>query len=186
MSKASSRSPQRKPESHRTAARVLASRPVSRRQFCTCRCHTGYSRAHFGVKCTCKGGEGFMAKPNEQVFHIRISRRVLTWLEGTGAWYVCNDPEHHDYQEAVAKVYRAVGRKDGSVTVEVNRQEALELAERGDDLVVASGDGASSMVMGMGDPDQVDALADMNAGRALVKQVHWKLSEADGTLRVER
>lgn len=176
--------PKEKRESHRVAAQMLAKLPVTKIP-CTCRCHNGHTRAHPDEKCTCRGGQGFMAQPAEQIFLIRVSRRVLFFLSGTQAYCAIEYPEDPNHQPWMARLFAAPTRTDGAKVVEVNRQEALELAERGDDLAVSAGDGASDMSMGVGDFSQADSLADLNAGRALVAQVHRKLAEADGTLRVK-
>lgn len=113
-----------------------------------------------------------MAMPTEQTYKIRLSRRVLFFLEGTGAWAVRDDPDDPDYVDVIVRALFAPRRKDGSAVVICTDAEAVELMVRGDDLAVSAGDGASDMGMGVGDPDQADSLADLNAGRALVEQVH--------------
>jgi hypothetical protein len=112
------------------------------------------------------------------MYKIRVSQRVLFFLEGTQAWAVRKDPSNVDYVEVVVLAMNGNRRKDGSVVIDVTAEEALELAYRGDDLAVSSADGASYTGMGIGSYEQVDALADMNAGRALTEQV-WRVVPND-------
>lgn len=100
---------------------------------------------------------------------VRVSARVISDLEGSDAWYAARgnkeklEREHPDDVSLMRKVQQAPGRKDGSCTVELDDGELAALRLRGDWLCDKSRDG-------MSDRD-TDALADYNAGAALMRQI---------------
>jgi hypothetical protein len=97
---------------------------------------------------------------------VRVSRRVISDLEGSQAWYEVDIPfsrEHPDDLSLIRKIRAAPSRKDGSCTVDLTEGELNALYMRADWLMDKSRDGIS-----FGDRD---ALADYNAGRGLANQI---------------
>src|SRR3954468_2113887 len=114
---------------------------------------------------------------------IRVTHRVLDWLSGTGAWQrmesAARKPGHTLVDlDAAARtesdglfwlaLFRAPRRKDGSRTVELDRDAALDLREWADYCAVANADEAG--------PEDTDALAELNAARGLMRQIDRKLA----------
>jgi hypothetical protein len=97
---------------------------------------------------------------------LRLSRPVLRYLEGGSLWAAPDDLEHHGYGEAgrsmQAKVVAARHRSDGSVSVELTADEAVELADLADSMADASSGDAGW------DPS---ARGDLNAARALLRHL---------------
>jgi hypothetical protein len=98
---------------------------------------------------------------------IVIPRRVLAHIEGTSLGQDHGDVEHHGYGRAgmglIEEIHRARVRKDGSVSVYLDRVQCDILLELADDLVGAAGDDAG--------PDDPGATADLNAGRAMIRRL---------------
>lgn len=96
---------------------------------------------------------------------IRLSARVLSYLEGSGPYqgqtYSANETLEAAAQSMVAKIKEASQRKDGSRTVDLTETEQEVLLDYGTSLIESSRDELFN-------PDN---RADYNAGRALVRQI---------------
>jgi hypothetical protein len=92
---------------------------------------------------------------------VRISRRFLLYLSGTGAWNKReDDPELYD---VLVKVKAAPEAKDHSTTLPLDDAERAVLYHYADYFANACGDAAG--------PDDMDSLADLNAARAAMRQL---------------
>lgn len=99
---------------------------------------------------------------------VRISARVLSYLSGSGLfqWRPGDDVPHGDGpagDRLVAKVRAARCRSDESVRVDLDEAEMSVLWDSADYMACAASDDAGF--------DNPDALADLNAARALVRQI---------------
>ncbi len=100
---------------------------------------------------------------DEAVASVRVSARVIAHLSGSQAWQNPDSRVDALSESLMAVVKSANPRKDGSVTVKLT--EAQRSALR---------DYAEVMAMGAADhvvPGETDALAELNAARALVVQI---------------
>jgi hypothetical protein len=97
---------------------------------------------------------------------VRITETVSDWLSGTQLFQAPDDIDKHGYGEGgrslVAKWHAAKSRKDGSITVELDRYELGALTDYAEAMYGSSRDDARW------DPK---SRGDMNAAAALLRQV---------------
>jgi hypothetical protein len=106
---------------------------------------------------------------------IRITRPIISHLEGTHAWQCPDDTDYSDPLEIglMDKVKTATARKDGSVTVDLNADECAVLAE----YVEVQAIGAKDNIVPPRDlrlwPDlaQMNTVGEYNACQALLRQI---------------
>ncbi|ATN87822.1 hypothetical protein SEA_BIGSWOLE_153 [Mycobacterium phage Bigswole] len=104
---------------------------------------------------------------------VRISRRVIGHLEGSDAWQsgqraVASGHENQSTVDMMEAIKAASRRKDGSVTVDLDDDQRATLYEYADVMAI----GARDNVTPPGDPyGDNDALSDLNAARALMRQL---------------
>ncbi|QAY12332.1 hypothetical protein SEA_FOXTROTP1_150 [Mycobacterium phage FoxtrotP1] len=104
---------------------------------------------------------------------VRISRRVIGHLEGSDAWQsgqraVASGHERQSTADMMEAIKAAPRRKDGSVTVDLDDEQRAALYEYADVMAIAAADNVTAP----GDPyGDNDALADLNAARALMRQL---------------
>lgn len=101
---------------------------------------------------------------------VRISRRVIGHLEGSDAWQsgqraVDSGYERQSTVDMTEAIKTARPRKDGSVTVRLNAEQRTTLHRM-------------AYVMAVGAAENIgaydEALADLNAARALMRQLNKK------------
>lgn len=96
----------------------------------------------------------------DRVTSVRISARVLRYLQGTQAW---EQPEKDPEAGAVMdKIKAAPSRKDDSVTVKLDLADREILCDYAEWLADAASSDAGW---------DKDALADLNSGRALARKL---------------
>lgn len=96
----------------------------------------------------------------DRVTSVRITARVLRYLEGTQAW---EEPEKDpDAGDVMDKIKVATPRKDGSVTVALELFDRQVLCDYAEWLADAASSDAGW---------DKDALGDLNAGRALARKL---------------
>lgn len=104
---------------------------------------------------------------------IRVTERAQVFLSGTGVWQALQfgAPQHPNEHPATVEMMRKIRdadstRKDRSVLVDLDRTEAEHLL----DFAEAMADSASFDA-----GYDADARADLNSGRALVRQIRKEL-----------
>lgn len=107
---------------------------------------------------------------------VRVSRPILRYLDGSSLFQ--QGQEDHGYGEAGnrlrAKLGTALGHKDGSVVVDIDREEAAVLDDYAETLYLAATDDASGH--SFGDAHARAGLAEVSAARAL----RWRLKDILG------
>lgn len=97
-----------------------------------------------------------------QLTLTRVSDRLFTYMTGSQAYHDRKDwPEAH---ELIHKVQAAKARKDGSVHLRLTEDERSIILDYADWLASCSKDDAG--------PDNPDALADLNTGRATFERLY--------------